>query len=108
MDALIPSPTCSPLLPYHRPQVDAFYNFWYAFKSWREFPHPDEEDIEQVRGMGKSWVAVMAITHVADCAVPRAVMCAVAATLPCTSLVGSCSLHSSLTAGGVAGAPPLD
>ncbi|KAI7843108.1 hypothetical protein COHA_003279 [Chlorella ohadii] len=28
-------------------KVDAFYNFWYAFKSWREFPHPDEEDIEQ-------------------------------------------------------------
>jgi hypothetical protein len=38
---------------YHLPfcvcrQVDAFYNFWYGFKSWREFPHPDEEDIEQV------------------------------------------------------------
>jgi DnaJ family protein C protein 2 len=28
--------------------VDAFYNFWFSFKSWREFPHPDEEDIEQV------------------------------------------------------------
>ncbi|PRW60561.1 dnaJ-like protein subfamily C member 2-like [Chlorella sorokiniana] len=28
-------------------KVDAFYNFWYAFKSWREFPHPEEEDIEQ-------------------------------------------------------------
>ncbi|KAL4449534.1 hypothetical protein ABPG77_007178 [Micractinium sp. CCAP 211/92] len=28
-------------------KVDAFYNFWFSFKSWREFPHPDEEDIEQ-------------------------------------------------------------
>ena len=27
-------------------QVDAFYAFWYSFKSWREFPHPDEEDVE--------------------------------------------------------------
>lgn len=21
-------------------EVSAFYDFWYAFKSWREFPHP--------------------------------------------------------------------
>ncbi len=28
-------------------QVDKFYDFWFSFKSWREFPHPDEEDIEQ-------------------------------------------------------------
>lgn len=28
-------------------EVDKFYNFWFAFKSWREFPHPDEEDVEQ-------------------------------------------------------------
>lgn len=27
-------------------EVDAFYNFWYGFKSWREFPHADEYDIE--------------------------------------------------------------
>lgn len=27
-------------------QVEKFYDFWYQFKSWREFPHPDEEDIE--------------------------------------------------------------
>lgn len=26
--------------------VDAFYAFWFAFRSWREFPHPDEEDVE--------------------------------------------------------------
>lgn len=26
--------------------VDAFYDFWFSFKSWREFPHPDEEDVE--------------------------------------------------------------
>lgn len=25
------------------PAVEAFYDFWFAFKSWREFPHPDEE-----------------------------------------------------------------
>jgi len=24
--------------------VDRFYTFWFAFKSWREFKHPDEED----------------------------------------------------------------
>ena len=28
-------------------QVDAFYDFWFAFRSWREFPHADEEDVEQ-------------------------------------------------------------
>lgn len=28
-------------------EVDRFYKFWFAFKSWREFPHPDEEDVEQ-------------------------------------------------------------
>ena len=27
--------------------VDKFYDFWFGFKSWREFPHPDEEDLEQ-------------------------------------------------------------
>lgn len=27
--------------------ADAFYNFWFTFRSWREFPHPDEEDVEQ-------------------------------------------------------------
>lgn len=30
--------------------VDKFYKFWFGFKSWREFPHPDEEDIEQAEG----------------------------------------------------------
>ncbi|KAI5383432.1 uncharacterized protein LOC127106509 [Lathyrus oleraceus] len=28
-------------------EVDNFYNFWYSFKSWREFPQSDEFDIEQ-------------------------------------------------------------
>lgn len=28
-------------------EVDNFYNFWYGFKSWREFPHADEFDVEQ-------------------------------------------------------------
>lgn len=27
-------------------EVQQFYDFWFAFKSWREFPHPDEEDVE--------------------------------------------------------------
>ncbi|KAG2484576.1 hypothetical protein HYH03_016619 [Edaphochlamys debaryana] len=27
-------------------EVSKFYDFWYTFKSWREFPHPDEEDVE--------------------------------------------------------------
>ncbi|GMH07841.1 hypothetical protein Nepgr_009681 [Nepenthes gracilis] len=27
--------------------VDIFYDFWYSFKSWREFPHADEFDLEQ-------------------------------------------------------------
>ena len=26
--------------------VAKFYDFWYGFKSWREFPHPDEDDPE--------------------------------------------------------------
>lgn len=28
-------------------EVDIFYNFWYSFKSWREFPHADEFDLDQ-------------------------------------------------------------
>jgi DnaJ homolog subfamily C member 2 len=27
-------------------KVQQFYDFWYGFKSWREFPHEDEEDPE--------------------------------------------------------------
>jgi DnaJ family protein C protein 2 len=27
-------------------EVSAFYDFWFAFRSWREFPHPEEEDVE--------------------------------------------------------------
>jgi hypothetical protein len=43
-----PSPTHSPCPspPPKTTQVTAFYDFWYTFKSWREFPHPDEEDVE--------------------------------------------------------------
>ncbi len=26
--------------------VDKMYDFWFNFRSWREFPHPDEEDVE--------------------------------------------------------------
>ena len=28
-------------------EVDKFYNFWYNFRSWREFPDDDEYDLEQ-------------------------------------------------------------
>ena len=29
-------------------KVERFYDFWFTFRrSWREFPHPDEEDVEQ-------------------------------------------------------------
>ncbi|CAD6264023.1 unnamed protein product [Miscanthus lutarioriparius] len=28
-------------------EVDKFYNFWYNFKSWREFPDDDEYDLQQ-------------------------------------------------------------
>lgn len=28
-------------------EVESFYDFWYTFKSWREFPHADEFDLEQ-------------------------------------------------------------
>lgn len=32
-------------------EVDVFYDFWYSFKSWREFFYVDEFDFEQV----ESW-----------------------------------------------------
>lgn len=38
-------------------EVDGFYNFWYTFKSWREFPHADEFDIEQAESRDhKRWM----------------------------------------------------
>eukprot|EP00798_Chlamydomonas_sp_ICE-L_P018069 gene18069-24493_t len=30
--------------------VEKFYDFWFSFKSWREFPHEDEEDVEGCEG----------------------------------------------------------
>ena len=37
--------------------VDAFYDFWFGFKSWREFPHPDEEDVEAAESREeKRWI----------------------------------------------------
>ncbi|KAF6264387.1 DnaJ-domain-containing protein [Scenedesmus sp. NREL 46B-D3] len=37
--------------------VSAFYDFWYGFKSWREFPHPDEEDVEGAESREhKRWI----------------------------------------------------
>ncbi|CBI27260.3 unnamed protein product, partial [Vitis vinifera] len=38
-------------------EVDMFYNFWYCFKSWREFPHTDEFDLEQAESRDhKRWM----------------------------------------------------
>lgn len=38
-------------------EVDGFYNFWYTFKSWREFPHADEFDLEQAESRDhKRWM----------------------------------------------------
>ncbi|CAO2841568.1 unnamed protein product, partial [Amaranthus hypochondriacus] len=38
-------------------EVDRFYNFWYSFKSWREFPHADEFDLEQAESRDhKRWM----------------------------------------------------
>lgn len=38
-------------------EVDNFYNFWYSFKSWREFPHADEFDVEQAESRDhKRWM----------------------------------------------------
>ncbi|KAL8209986.1 hypothetical protein R6Q57_006718 [Mikania cordata] len=38
-------------------EVDAFYEFWFSFKSWREFPHEDEYDLEQAESRDhKRWM----------------------------------------------------
>lgn len=38
-------------------EMDSFYNFWYSFKSWREFPHADEFDLEQAESRDhKRWM----------------------------------------------------
>ncbi|KAK6921555.1 DnaJ domain [Dillenia turbinata] len=38
-------------------EVDAFYDFWYSFKSWREFPHADEFDLESAESRDhKRWM----------------------------------------------------
>ncbi|CAN4108525.1 unnamed protein product [Withania somnifera] len=38
-------------------EVNSFYNFWYSFKSWREFPHADEFDLEQAESRDhKRWM----------------------------------------------------
>ncbi|XP_071702564.1 uncharacterized protein [Rutidosis leptorrhynchoides] len=37
--------------------VDSFYDFWYAFKSWREFPHDDEFDLDEAESRDhKRWM----------------------------------------------------
>jgi len=38
-------------------EVDKFYNFWYNFKSWREFPDDDEYDLQQAESREhKRWM----------------------------------------------------
>ncbi|XP_022894878.1 dnaJ homolog subfamily C member 2-like isoform X1 [Olea europaea var. sylvestris] len=38
-------------------EVDGFYDFWYSFKSWREFPHADEFDLEEAESRDhKRWM----------------------------------------------------
>ncbi|KAJ4978227.1 hypothetical protein NE237_009007 [Protea cynaroides] len=38
-------------------EVDSFYDFWYSFKSWREFPHADDFDLEQAESRDhKRWM----------------------------------------------------
>ncbi|KAF6171540.1 hypothetical protein GIB67_018064 [Kingdonia uniflora] len=37
--------------------VDIFYDYWYSFKSWREFPHADDFDLEQAESHDhKRWM----------------------------------------------------
>ncbi|CAH9113800.1 unnamed protein product [Cuscuta epithymum] len=38
-------------------EVDSFYDFWYSFKTWREFPHDDDFDLEQAESRDhKRWM----------------------------------------------------
>lgn len=38
-------------------EVDKFYDFWWSFKSWREFPQEDEYDLEGAEGREhKRWM----------------------------------------------------
>ncbi|XP_043720505.1 dnaJ homolog subfamily C member 2-like [Telopea speciosissima] len=38
-------------------EVDRFYNFWYNFRSWREFPQSDDFDLEQAESRDhKRWM----------------------------------------------------
>ncbi|KAK9154545.1 hypothetical protein Sjap_002025 [Stephania japonica] len=38
-------------------EVDNFYDFWYSFKSWREFPHADEFELDQAESRDhKRWM----------------------------------------------------
>ncbi|KAF8118789.1 hypothetical protein N665_0002s0098 [Sinapis alba] len=38
-------------------EVDKYYNFWYAFKSWREFPEEEEHDLEEAESREeKRWM----------------------------------------------------
>ncbi|CAJ2642926.1 unnamed protein product [Trifolium pratense] len=38
-------------------EVDSFYDFWYSFKSWREFPQEDECDLDQAENREhKRWM----------------------------------------------------
>ena len=43
--------------------VDKFYDFWFSFKSWREFPHADEEDVEQAESREEKRCAFGFVPH---------------------------------------------
>jgi DnaJ homolog subfamily C member 2 len=36
-------------------EVYSFYDFWYFFKRWREFPQADDFDLEQVESRDHKW-----------------------------------------------------
>lgn len=48
-------------------EADKFYNFWFSFRSWREFPHPDEEETEQAESREERRCALMQATSVFCC-----------------------------------------
>ena len=37
-----------------REEVEAFYEYWYEFKSWRDYHWEDEEDIESAQVQGST------------------------------------------------------
>lgn len=63
-------------------EVDRFYKFWFAFKSWREFPHPDEEDIEQAECREDRWALTPQQGRLRGCSTRNKSMCMTAGHIP--------------------------